>query len=362
MVFSSSSMIAVTSKLFNNDAWYFTKKQIMWATLGTFGMLIIMNIPAQKLKKWYKPYFIVIIVLLVLVLIIGEEFKGSRSWFGIGSFGIQPTEFAKLAVILYLSFIISKKGDKFRDLKKGLIPVLTVVGGIAGLILMQPDFGSCMILLSTSMIVIVAGGANLKHLFAAGGMLGGIAGLFLTVYLLAADEYGYRIQRLTSYIDPWKDQQESGYQLIQSLYAFGHGGLTGTGIGQSIQKLHYLPEPYNDFIFAIIGEELGFIGSTIFLLAYLGLLWRGLIIALRCEDNFSTLVGVGIVGMIGIQALVNIGGVTGAIPITGVTLPLISYGGSSLLITLASIGILLSMSRDHNNVDVSRTKKRERSM
>lgn len=357
MVFSASSMVAVSSEKFRNDAWFFTERQIMWAVLGIFGMLIVMNIPARFIKRWFKPFFVAVVIMLVLVLFT-EKVNGARSWFGIGSFGVQPTEFAKLAVILYLSSLISKKGEKFRDFRKGLLPVLVIVTIVGGLIMFQPDFGSCVVLILCSLIVIVAGGANLKHLFSAGAVLGGGASLFLGAYLLgvkaSGQSYDYRIQRITSFLDPWADPQGSGYHLIQSWYALAHGGVTGAGFGQSIQKLHYLPEPYNDFIFAVIGEELGFIGVVLFILVYLALLWRGLIISLRSPDMYGTLVGVGVVGMIGCQALINIGGVTGAIPITGVTLPLISYGGSSLLVTLASIGILLSISRDVDGIDKKR--------
>jgi cell division protein FtsW len=353
MVFSASSVVAVASSKFNNNAWYFTERQIVWAVLGIFSMFVIMNIPSDFLRKWFKPFFIVVVIMLVMVLFT-EKVNGARSWFGIGigsrSIGVQPTEFAKLAVILYLAALISKKGDKFRDFHKGLLPVLLIVGLVAGLIMLQPDLGSCMILIICALTVIVTGGANLKHLFTAGAILGGIASLFLGGYLLAlhasGGEYGYRMHRILSFLDPWADPLDSGYNLIQSWYALAHGGITGAGFGQSIQKLHYLPYPYNDFIFAVIGEELGFIGILLFLLVYIAFLWRGLIISLRSPHTFGTLAGAGVVGMIASQALINIGGVTGAIPITGVTLPLISYGGTSLLVTLASIGILLSISRD----------------
>jgi cell division protein FtsW len=165
---------------------------------------------------------------------------------------------------------------------------------------------------------------------------------------LANSEFGYRMERITTFLDPWADETGSGFHVIQSLYAFGHGGWTGAGFGQSIQKLHFLPAPHNDFIFSIIGEELGFLGSSLFLLVYLLFIWRGIIVALRATDTFASLTGIGIIGTIAIQALINLGGVTNSIPLTGVTLPLISYGGTSVLVTLASLGILLGISRDYN--------------
>ncbi|MEI7027181.1 putative lipid II flippase FtsW [Paenibacillus sp. y28] len=360
MVFSASSMMAVSNPKFLNDALYFTKKQVLFAGLGTVGMLALMNIPFQRLKRFFIPYFAVVVVLLFTVLFIAEETKGAKSWLPIfGSFQIQPTEFAKLAVILYLSSLIQKKGERFRDFQKGLLPVLIILGFVCGLIMLQPDFGSCMILLSCALIVIIAGGADLKQLFVTGGILGGISGLFSTLYLLTSEDGpGYRVARLTSYLNPWEDRLGDGYQLIQSLYALGHGGFTGTGIGQSIQKLHYLPEPHNDFIFAIIGEELGFLGSFLFLTVYLLFIWRGFIVALRSPDIQGTLIGIGIMGLVAVQALINIGGVTGTIPITGVTLPFISYGGSSLLVMMASMGILLSISREATRESASEKKKR----
>jgi cell division protein FtsW len=352
MVYSSSS--AVSGFMFN-DSLYFTKKQLMWAGIGVAGMLFTMNIHYMKLKKLFIPFFMLILILLIAVLF-SEEFNGAKSWIRIGNFGsLQPSEFAKLAIILYLAALIQKKGEKFRDFQKGLLPVLLIVAFMAGLIMLQPDLGTTIIFVFCSLVVIVVGGANLKHLFYIFGLLASIFAVFISIYLLVTDpkEYGYRMDRITSYLDPWAahHQQDASYQLIQSLFAFGHGGLTGTGLGQSIQKLHYLPEAYNDFIFSIIGEEFGFIGASLFIFIFLGLLWRGLIIALRSPDIYGTLVGTGIVSMLGFQALINIGGVTGSIPITGVPLPFISYGGSSLLVSLLSIGILLSISRENNKVD-----------
>jgi cell division protein FtsW len=345
MVFSASS---ATAAIEYNDSLHFTKRQIMWAGAGLFFMLILMNIPFQWWKKLIFPIFIMAIASLVLVLIIGVERNGARSWFQIGPFGGQPTEFAKLAVVMYLATLISRKGEKFRDFKRGLLPVMIIVGIVCALIMMQPDLGSCFILVLTAGLVIIAGGANLKHILLSGLFLSGILGFVIGGYFLftPADQIkSYRIDRFTSYLDPWADPLDTGFQLIQSLYAFGHGGVTGAGFGQSIQKLHYLPYAYNDFIFAVIGEELGLIGALTVLLALLLLMWRALIISLRCPDIFGTLLGTGIVGMIGIQAIINLGGVTGLIPITGVTLPFISYGGSSLLVTLMCMGLLLNISR-----------------
>lgn len=360
MVFSASSSMTVVSAKFGYDALYFTKRQLMWAGLGTLIMFVTMNIPYHKFKQWFAPFLFISIGLLIAVLIVGEKRNGAVSWFGIGGFGIQPTELAKLAIILYLATIIAKKEEKFREFKRGLLPVMIVIGFIAFLIMLQPDLGSCFILVACASALIIAGGSNLKHVFLSAAVLIGLAGLGTSILLLFNPDFdgGYRLARFTSFLDPLADEQKSGYHLTRSLEAFGHGGLTGAGLGHSVQKLFYLPFAYNDFIFAVIAEELGFIGTTIFLLFYMLFLWRALIVALRCPDIYGTLVGIGIVSLIAIQALVNMGGVSGAIPITGVTLPLISYGGSSLLVTLLAMGILLSISREYNRIDKMKDRGR----
>ncbi|TJY43275.1 putative lipid II flippase FtsW [Cohnella pontilimi] len=353
MVFSASSSMTVVSAKFGNDALYFTKRQLLWAGMGTFAMLVLMNVRYEKYKKWFLPYLFFTIVLLIVVLFVGSLTNGARSWLGIGGLGIQPTEFAKLAIILYLASIITKKDEKFREFKRGLLPVMMVVGFVVGLILLQPDVGSCIILVLCATTVIVAGGSNLKHVLLSAALLLGIGALGFSIYLLSHPGFdgGYRFARFTAFMNPLADEKHTGYHLVRSLEAFGHGGFTGAGLGHSVQKLFYLPYAYNDFIFAVIAEELGFLGTTIFLLFYLLFLWRALIVSLRCPDLYGTLVGVGLVSLIAIQALINMGGVSGAIPVTGVTLPFISYGGSSMLVTLVGMGILLSISREYNRVN-----------
>lgn len=347
MVFSASSM---SNAYHYEDALYFTRRQAAAFVLGLAGLLFFMNIHITRLKKWAKPLFIVVLVMLFLVPIIGQNVNGARSWFKLGPLNLQPAEFAKLGIILYLASLISKKQEKIRDLKNGLVPALLVVGFVSFLIMLQPDFGSTMVLVLIAALVIVVGGANLKHIFLL-GLVGGASAALVVVFKVLTDPSftsGYQVARITAFLDPWQDERGAGYHIANSLYALGHGGWSGAGFGQSIQKLHYLPAPHNDFIFSIIGEELGFIGATLFLITYLLFLWRGILVSLRCEDSFGTLVGIGVIGMIGIQALINLGGVTNTIPLTGVTLPLISYGGSSMLVTLSSIGIVLGLSREQS--------------
>lgn len=361
MVFSASSSIAVINKNYNYDSLYFVKRQLMWAGLGFLSMMVAMNIHYEKFKKLFIPFFILTIILLALVPYVGKSVNGARSWFGIGTLGIQPTELAKITTILYLAALISKKGETFRNFKKGFFPVMLIVGFIAGLIMLQPDLGSCMILVACSGIIIIAGGANLKHIFASIGVLVIGASLVMSINALfnPSTDSGYKMGRISSFLNPWEDPEGTGFQLINSLKALGHGGLTGAGFGQSIQKLHYLPYPYNDFIFAVIGEEFGFLGSAVFILFFLYFIWRGLLISLRCPDLYGTLVGVGIMGLIAVQTFINIGGVSQTIPITGVTLPFISYGGSSLFMMMSSIGILLSISREYNKPERNIKNRKE---
>lgn len=360
MVFSSSSSLTVFSKKFSYDPFYFSKRQFVFAVIGTFVMLVAMNINYKKYKKLFIPVFFITMLLLVLVVILGTTTNGASSWFNLGKLGIQPSELAKIATIVYLAALISKKGERIRQWKGGFFPVLIIVGVVAGLIMLQPDLGSTFILVATCGLIIYAGGASIKHITACISLVA--LGLVLTIGVgslfgssggdvEAETGSNYKMGRIEAFLDPFKDQSGTGYNLVQSLIAIGQGGVTGAGYGEGVQKLHYLPNPYNDFIFSVIGEEFGFIGTTIFLMLYLYFIWRGIIIALRCPDPFGTLTGIGIMGLIAIQAFINIGGVTNTIPITGVTLPFISYGGSSLLVMMLAMGIMLSISRESNRPD-----------
>lgn len=340
MVFSASSMMAA---YWHDDPLYFSKRQVIFLFLGLMGLIFFSSFPYERFRKLALPLLLIALFSLFLVLIIGTGPQGSgiRSWIRIGSFSIQPAEFAKLVMIIYLASFISKRGNTFRNFKTGLVPALIVVGIVAGTIMLQPDLGTTSVLLITSMIIMFVGGTKYGHLLV-------IAAISIFPIITIINQKQYLVDRFTTFLNPFEDEQKSGYQLARSLYAFGNGGITGTGFGQSVLKLQYLPEAHNDFIFAIIGEEFGLIGSFLFILVYVLFIWRGIVIALRCPDRLGMLLGIGIMSMFGIQAMVNIGGVTASIPLTGVTLPLISYGGSSLLVSLAAIGILLGISRRQN--------------
>ncbi|MCR8983879.1 stage V sporulation protein E [Brevibacillus laterosporus] len=335
MVYSASAVFAQHKF---QDPYFFTKRQIIFAILGIVSMYVMMNIDYWVWKKWAKAGFIVSLALLVVVLVIGREVNGSKSWLGFGSFGIQPGEFAKFGVAAFLARWLSDNQKNIVYFKKGLFPALIIPVACFGLIMLQPDLGTGSVLMGMAILMIFASGARISH-FVGLGMFGiiGFVGLVLSA--------PYRMARITSFLDPWSDPLGSGYQIIQSLYAIGPGGLLGLGLGESRQKFSYLPEPYNDFIFSIISEELGFVGGTLVLLLFLLLLWRGMRVAITAPDLFGNLLALAIIGMIGIQVTINVGVVTGMFPVTGITLPFLSYGGSSLTLMLTQVGILLNISR-----------------
>lgn len=337
MVYSAGSVLGFHDY---GDSFYFVKRQALFAVLGLVAMFFMMNLDYRLLKRYAKLGLIVCFCLLVIVLIpgIGVVRGGARSWLGISSFGIQPSEFMKLGMILFLSYWLSKENYRITNFTRGLLPPLGIIGLAFGMIMLQPDLGTGTVMLGASMLIVFTAGARIKHLagLAAVGAVG-FVGL-----ILAAP---YRLARITAFLDPWSDPLGAGYQIIQSLYAIGPGGLAGLGLGMSRQKYSYVPEPQTDFIFSILAEELGFIGGLLVLMLFLILIWRGMRVAMTVDDTFGSLLAVGIVGMVGVQVVINIGVVIGLMPVTGITLPLISYGGSSLTLMLTALGILLNLSR-----------------
>ncbi|CAH1213801.1 putative peptidoglycan glycosyltransferase FtsW [Paenibacillus plantiphilus] len=337
MVYSASAVLAFHEF---GDPYYYVKRQSLFALLGVAAMFVTMNTHYSMWKKWSKPGLIICFVLLVIVLIpgIGVVRGGARSWLGISSFGIQPSEFMKLAMVIFLAKMLSEKQQAVTLFAKGLLPPLGILGLAFGIIMMQPDLGSGAVMVGASLIVIYTAGARLAHL----GSLAMIGVLGLVGLIIAAP---YRMLRITAFLDPWGDPLGAGYQIIQSLYAIGPGGLVGLGLGMSRQKFNYLPEPQTDFIFSIVAEELGFIGGAAIILLFAILVWRGMRAAIAAPDTFGSLLAVGIVGIVAVQVFINIGVVIGMLPVTGITLPLVSYGGSSLTLLLTALGILLNISR-----------------
>lgn len=339
MVMVYSASVAKASANFG-DGFYYLKRQFFWAVLGLCAMAVTSRIDYWHWQRWARPLFIAMVLLLIIVLVpgVGKVVNGARRWIGFGPAQFQPSEFMKTAFVIWLAAYLVTAGEQLRSLWRGLLPALAVLGLVFVLILAEPDLGTALAISGTTFMMLFSAGASLTH-------LGGLAGMAVPAVLLLIWLEPYRMRRLTSFIDPFRDPQGAGYQIIQSLYALGSGGLFGLGLGRSRQKFWYLPEQHTDFIFAILGEELGFIGGVLVLSLYFLLAWRGLRVALAAPDRFSGLLAVGITGMIVVQALINVGMVTSSMPITGIPLPFLSYGGSSLVPTLAAVGILLNVSK-----------------
>jgi cell division protein FtsW len=337
VVFSSSY---VWSDYKFGDAAFYLKRQLLFTVAGIVSMSFIMLVPYTAWKKYAKLILIACFVLLFLVLIpgIGMVRGGAQSWIGVGAFSIQPSEFMKLGLIIFLAAYLSSNQKYITSFKKGFLPSLILIFTAFGLIMLQPDLGTGMVLVLTCILMIFTAGAKLSHFF-------GLAVLGLAGFVGLIASAPYRISRITAFLNPWEDPLGDGFQIIQSLYAIGPGGLMGLGLGESLQKYFYLPEPQTDFIFAILGEELGFIGGTFVILLFILLFWRGIKVALEAPDAFSGFLALGIVSMLILQAMINISVVIGLIPVTGITLPFLSYGGSSLTLTLCSVGILLNISK-----------------
>ena len=338
MILSASS---VRSYNIFGDSFHFFKRQLISASIGLIFMIIAMNIDYHIYKKLSRPILLLTLVLLIAVLIpgIGQVKGGSRRWLGFGFAGFQPSTAAKLGIVVYLAQYFSRKKDRMESFFRGIIPPLIVFVIIFLLILLEPDLGTAVTIGITFFILLFVAGAKISHL-----SFLGVSGFLAILYFIFSSEY--RSERFTAFLDPWKDPLDSGYHIIQSLLALGTGGFFGVGLGNSKQKFLYLPEPGTDFIFSVLGEELGFIGVTFVIILYLLFFWRGIRTAYRAPDLFGTMLAVGLTSMIVIQAFINIGVVTASIPVTGITLPFISYGGSSIVIMLTGVGILLNISRN----------------
>jgi len=340
MVYSASSVVALTTY---NDPAFFMKRQVLWAAIGLMLMMVLMRVDHRVLSDRRAVIALLLIALVLLAATlapgVGTMINGSRRWLRLGMLSFQPSELAKVALVLYLSHYIAKKGDELRDFMNGLVPAYVVTGLFLGIAILQPDFGATMTLAGVAGIMLFAGGANIVH-------LGGTVAAALPFVYLAVMHKGYRLRRVVSFLDPWADPQGAGHQIIQSFLAFGSGGILGRGLGEGRQKLLFLPERHSDFIYAVIGEELGLVGSCVVLVLFLVILWRGVKIALNAADMFSRMLALGITLLISLQGMINMAVVTGLMPTKGIALPLVSYGGSSLVITLAALGVLLNISKE----------------
>jgi cell division protein FtsW len=336
MIFSASSVTAFAKY---GDSFYYLKRQILWASIGLILLLFFAGTDYHLIRRWLRPLLLFTIISLAVVLVpgIGKVAGGARRWIDLGVTPFQPSEFAKLSIVAYTAHLLAQRGEKMKELKHLLIPLFfPLLLAVGVMVMLQPDLGTVFTIFLSVFVLLFLSGARIGHLLGIGG--GGVMG----VAVLILSE-GYRRQRFFSFLDPWKNPQGSGFHIIQSLIAFGSGGVTGLGLGMSRQKFFYLPAAHTDFIFAIIGEELGLIGSLSVVMLFLFLTVMGVRTAMRARDEFGKLLAAGVVTVIACQALINMAAVTGMIPITGIPLPLISSGGSSLLFSLSSIGILLNI-------------------
>ena len=338
MVFSSSSYYAMFPP-FNNPFWFLIR-QLINALVGIPIMVFMMKYDYWKLRRWAPMLTAASVVLLLLVLTpLGTEVLGAKRWINLGFTSFQPSEFAKLSVVIFVAASLSQKGAKIQSFKVGVLPYLILIGVFAGLILMEPDLGTAMTLAGTVFIMLFCAGARISTL-----AVTGIVGVGTVLAAIFSEEY--RRQRFLAFLNPEGDPGGVGWQILNSLMSLGSGGLLGTGLGQGRHsKFLYLPERQTDFIFAVIGEELGFIGGCLVILLFALFVWRGFKIAITSPDPFASLLAAGIVSGIALQAAINIGMVTGSMPITGITLPFVSFGGTSLVFTLMGVGVLLNISR-----------------
>jgi len=346
MVYSASSALAL--KKFGTG-YYFLKKQAIFALTGLLVMGVFRYISLRILYLMTYPLIGCALFFLIAIQVSGLGFAagGAMRWMRIGSFTFQPSEFARFVMVLYMAYSMTKKQDKLKDFSIGFMPHVMLLGVFTMLILLQPDFGSAMILVAIGWMMMFVGGVPFKHL--ATSLL-----IFLPLACVFLFSASYRIKRLTSFLNPWQYASGEGYQIVHSLMAFGTGGFWGVGIGKGYQKLFYLPEPHTDFIFSVIGEELGLLGVILILTLYAIIVWRGFDIAKKAQDPFASLLAFGLISAFGLQVCINMGVTLSLLPTKGLTLPFLSYGGTSLLMNMASMGILMNIAASEKVNHVTR--------
>ncbi|HRY30500.1 MAG TPA: putative lipid II flippase FtsW [Elusimicrobiota bacterium] len=335
ILYSASALVAESRY---GDQYFFLKKQMLWSCLGMAALLAALRVKMSFVQRLARPLFVVELVFLVLVLVVGHEVAGGRRWLRLAGFGFQPSEFAKLALVLVLADFLDRKKSRLGEFKSGFLPPMVLVGLVLGLIALERDLGTPMLIAMVSLGLIYLAGARYRHLLAL--VLAGLPVVYYAIFSVA-----YRRERFFTFLDPWKNPQGTSYQLVQSLLAIGSGGFWGRGSGESTIKMYYLPEAQTDFVFSILGEELGFVGASLLVLLFLLLVLRCYQVAIKASNWFETLVAAGISLMLGGQVLINLGVVTGLLPTKGIPLPFVSFGGSSLLVTMAAIGLVLNISR-----------------
>ena len=321
-----------------NAAYYFVR-QLVFALAGVGAMLLASRLPMGFYRRYTLPFLLFTVVLLALVPFIGVRANGSRRWLGVGGLTLQPSELAKLAVILSFALLICRFRGRMRSFRRGILPFAGILGLLVGLLILEPHFSASVILIAVGGAMLFLGGVPLGWFAAAGLAAGGGLAVLLTFF-------PYASSRIVTWRDPFSSSSDEGYQIVQSLYSIGSGGLSGLGLGAGRQKYLFLPEEHNDFIFSVLCEELGFIGAALIVLLFMMLILRGYWIALHCRDRFSCLVCAGITTLLALQVFLNVAVVTNLLPCTGISLPFFSYGGTALLIQLFEMGIVLSASRD----------------
>lgn len=337
MVLSASSPSALSE---SGDSYAYFSKQLLFAILGIIAMLFISKIDYRFYQKFYKHAWWISLILLALVLVAGKTVNGAKRWIYVTeTLSFQPSEIVKLLMIIFYAGMLMKDRDELHLYGKGFIKHVCMLAPIIGLLLLEPHFSSSIVIIGICSIMMIMAGCKFWHFLATGGAVGIPGALALIIFS------EYRLQRVVTFLDPWKDATGDGWQVIQSLYAIGSGGLFGTGLGESKQKFLYIPEPHNDFIFSILGEELGFVGCTAVLILFAIFIWRGILIAMKAPDMFGSLVAIGITSLVAIQVIINVAVVTSSMPATGMPLPFFSYGGTALFILLCEMGILLNISR-----------------
>jgi len=336
MVYSASAVVAMERY---QQPYLFVTKQILWSGLGIGLVYLVMKVDYRHYREPVFIWSVLGVVLLALVAVLfSAPINNARRWFSIGGLGIQPSELAKLSAIVFIAALLERRMHRINELRYALLPIAALLFALVGLILLQPDFGTAMA------IVLVAG----VMVFAAGLSYVSIVGfglLALPVVAMLVLSSDYRRRRLFSFLNPWEDPLGDGFQIIQSLIAVGTGGISGRGLMNGVQKLFYLPEPFTDFIYAVIAEELGLIGATVVLLCFCVIAWRGVRVTLRAPDSFAAFLALGLTTMITVQAFINISVVLGLLPTKGIPLPFVSNGGSSLLVNLLGMGVLLNVSQ-----------------
>ncbi|MBR6504118.1 MAG: putative lipid II flippase FtsW [Clostridia bacterium] len=338
MVLSASSPTSLSE---SGSSYTYAIKQGLFAILGIFIMLFLSKVDYRIYKKLYKVAYWASIIALALVPLIGYEVNGAKRWINLGFTSVQPSDLAKIGFIIFFAGYLSIHKDELKGLLKGFIkPFLILAPGLLILVLFQEHLSATLVIVAVITIMLLIAGTRLRYFLTLG--LGG-AGVLLTALIMLGEEF--RLKRITTFLDPWQDKQGAGWQVIQSLYAIGSGGLFGVGLGESKQKYLYIPEPHNDFIFAVLAEELGFLGCLVVIVLFGLFVWRGVLIAMKAPDTFGSLLAVGITSLIGLQAILNIAVVTSSMPATGMALPFFSYGGTALVTILAACGILLNISR-----------------